>query len=155
MTSDQFYLAQVNVGRILGEDMDDAVMKEFRDNLDPINALAEASPGFVWRLKDDTTNSATEYQPYQDDARILINLSVWTNVDDLKQFVYKSAHTDFVKRRKEWFEPFRKRYTTMWWIPRDGPMPTPADAVAKLAILQEKGPTQEAFTFQKPFPASK
>ena len=127
-------------------------MKEFKDNLDPINALAESSPGFVWRLKDEENNSATEIQPYEDDPQILINLSVWTGVDELKEFVYKSAHTAFVKRRKEWFEPFGKRYTTMWWIRKDGPMPTPSDAVAKLAILQEKGPTVDAFTFQKPFP---
>lgn len=152
-----YHLAQVNVARIKGDSMEDPVMKEFKDNLDFINRLAESSPGFVWRLQDDdddettTNNGATSIRPYPDDARILINLSLWKNLDSLKEFAYKSPHRDFVKRRGEWFEPFGKRYLALWWVPRDV-RPTPADAVAKLEYLEQHGPTAEAFTFQKHFP---
>ena len=88
----------VNIGRILAP-MDSEVMAEFAGNLDKINALADVAPGFIWRLKDDA-NNATSIQVY-DDNRIIVNMSVWSTIDDLYQYVYKTVHTDFLKRRRE------------------------------------------------------
>src|SRR6516225_4451666 len=104
----EYHLAQVNIGRILGP-MDGPVMAEFAAGLDRINALAEASEGFVWRLKDDSNNATSI--TVTEDRFLLINLSVWRTVDDLFAYVYQSAHTDYVRRRAEWFERMREHYT--------------------------------------------
>lgn len=98
---ENFQLAQINVARMKGASIDDPVMKEFVDNLDKINSLAESSKGFVWRLKDET-NNATHLNPYSDE-QVIINISVWETIEDLESFVYRSFHTDFLRRRKEWF----------------------------------------------------
>jgi hypothetical protein len=97
-----FYLAQVNVGMAKGA-MDSEVMKVFSDNLAPINTIAEASEGFVWRLKDEGGN-ATDIV-FSDNPNELVNMSVWQSVDALKHFMFKTHHIDFLKRKKEWFEP--------------------------------------------------
>ena len=117
-------LAQINIGRARGA-IDTPVMAGFVARLDEINALAEASPGFVWRLKTDEGN-ATALQPY-DDERILINMSVWTSPEHLKQFVYRSAHSEVMRQRKAWFERFHDAYQALWWIPH-GHIPTIAEA---------------------------
>ena len=142
-----YHIAQVNIGRILGA-MDSPVMKEFKDNLDPINALAEASPGFVWRLKGDN-NNATEIHVYED-PYLLVNMSVWENVDSLFQYVYTSAHTPYIKRRKEWFEKLTVPMMTLWWVPA-GYEPTPHEAKARLEYLDLHGATPHAFTFKQRF----
>src|SRR5687767_2821159 len=95
------HLAQINIGKILGP-IDSPVMAEFVANLDPINELAEKSEGFIWRLKDES-NNATTIKVYDDDF-IIVNMSVWRNIDSLFQFVYKSKHIDYFMRRSEWFE---------------------------------------------------
>lgn len=142
-----YHIAQINIGRVLGE-MDSPVMAEFRDNLDRINALAEASPGFVWRLKGDN-NNATAIHVY-DDPYLLINMSVWETVDALFSYVYTSAHTPYIRRRREWFEKLSIPMMALWWIPA-GHMPTPAEAKAKLEYLEQHGATPEAFTFKQRF----
>jgi hypothetical protein len=142
-----YHLAQINIGRILGA-MDNPIMKEFKDNLDPINALAETSPGFVWRLKGDN-NNATEIHVY-DDPFLLINMSVWEDVDSLFSYVYKSAHTPYVSRRKEWFEKLTIPMMALWWIPA-GHAPTPAEAKARLEHLDRHGATPHAFSFKQRF----
>ena len=109
-----FHLAQVNVGRILAP-LDSPVMAGFVDNLDKINMLAETSPGFIWRLKDDA-NNATSIRMYDDD-RIIMNMSVWETPDHLYQYVYKSMHGEFLKRRREWFEKMGEMYYVMWYVP--------------------------------------
>ena len=116
-----FQLAEINVARIKGVNINDPIMKEFVDNLDRVNNLAENSEGFVWRLKDES-NNATNLNPYNDE-QVIINISVWQSVEDLEYYVYKTFHTDFLKRRREWFQTYGKVSTAMWWIPQ-GEFPT-------------------------------
>jgi hypothetical protein len=145
-----YQLAQINVTRMKGIDINDPVMKEFAENLDPVNAAAEASEGFVWRLKDDS-NNATGLNPYNDE-QVIINLSVWESMEALEKFMYKTSHAEFLRRRKEWFGRFGKAHTAMWWIPA-GQYPTVQEAVDKLDYLQKNGATEEAFDFRNKFPA--
>lgn len=132
-----------------GVNIDDPIMKEFVDNLDRVNALAEQSEGFIWRLKDEN-NNATSLNPFNDE-QIIINISVWKDIESLEQFTFKTFHTDFVKRRKEWFQTFGKAYFAMWWI-EEGAFPSVEKAVQKLEYLQEHGPGQEVFNFRTKFP---
>jgi hypothetical protein len=142
------HIAQINVGRLL-HPIDDPRIAEFKSNLDPVNALAEASPGFVWRLKDDSGN-ATQILAFEDPT-ILLNMSVWQSVETLYDFAYRTMHRRFVQRRKEWFELFGATYLALWWI-EEGHVPTPAEARARLAHLERFGPTAFAFNFRKLFP---
>jgi hypothetical protein len=144
-----YQLAQINIARMKGVDINDPIMKEFVENLDKVNALAESSEGFVWRLKDET-NNATSLNPYNDE-QVIINVSVWESIEALEHFVYKTFHTDFLKRKKEWFQTFGKAYTTMWWIP-SGQFPTVQQAVNKLDYLQKNGASEIVFDFRKKFP---
>lgn len=145
----EWHLAQINIGRIKGVTINDPVMAEFVDNLDRINQLAEGSKGFVWRLKEEN-NNATHFNPYGDE-QVLINMSVWTDIESLEQYVYRTAHTDYLRRRKEWFHQFGKMYMAMWWIPA-GHIPTIAEAVAKLEQLQQEGASAQVFDFKRRFP---
>ena len=135
------------MGRILGP-MDSAVMAEFKANLDPINALAEASEGFVWRLKDESNNATSI--PVTEDRFLLVNLSVWQTIDDLFAFTYKSAHTEYVRRRAEWFERMKEIFHCCWYVPV-GHEPTVAEAMERIAYIREHGPTPYAFTFKQRF----
>jgi hypothetical protein len=143
-----FHLAQINIGRIVAP-TDSPVLKDFMDNLDRINALAEAQAGFVWRLVGDG-NDATDIQAF-DDPMMLLNLSVWEAPEQLAAFVYRTAHRDVMRRRREWFQPM-ETYMALWWIPA-GHRPTPAEGIARIDLLAQMGPTPEAFTFRQPFPA--
>src|SRR5919198_2764622 len=96
-----FHLAQVNIGRLRAP-LDDPSMLGFVSQLDPINAIADRSPGFVWRLQTDE-GTATAVRPFEDE-RLLINMSVWESLEALADFVYRSAHTPVMRRRREWFE---------------------------------------------------
>ncbi|MBO9203077.1 MULTISPECIES: DUF3291 domain-containing protein [Niastella] len=143
----KYHLAQLNIGKILGP-IDSSVMAEFVANLDPINSLAEKSTGFAWRLKDDN-NNATSIKVYDDDF-IIVNMSVWENIDALFQFVYQSQHTEFVKRRKEWFEKMPEMYMALWYVPAEH-APTVQEAVERLNYLRKHGETPYAFSFRKRF----
>ncbi|MBL0740774.1 DUF3291 domain-containing protein [Chryseolinea lacunae] len=143
------HLAQINIGRIKGIDMNDPIMASFVAQLDEVNALAEGSPGFVWRLKDEY-NNATAFNPYGDD-RIIINMSVWENMEALQQYVYKGRHVEVMRERRTWFENFGKPFMAFWYVPI-GHQPTVAEAVERLAHLQEHGPTAHAFDFKSRFP---
>jgi hypothetical protein len=143
-----FHLAQVNIGRLRAP-IDDPIMEGFRTQLDPINALADRSPGFVWRLQTEDGN-ATAVRPYADDDRMAINLSVWESLAALQQFVYRTAHSRTLGDRRQWFEPIDGPILALWWIPA-GHIPTVAEAVERLRILKERGPSPEAFTFRRPF----
>jgi hypothetical protein len=147
VTNTGFQLAQVNIGRARGE-MTEPVMAEFVANLPEINALAERSPGFVWRLQTED-GDATAVRPYED-LRILINLSVWADLLALRAYVYRSAHAAVMRRRREWFERFDRVYVALWWVPA-GHRPAVAEAVARLAHLEQHGPTAFAFSFAQPF----
>jgi hypothetical protein len=144
----RYHLAQLNVG-IATAPLDSPVMADFVANLDRINALAESSPGFVWRLKTDDGN-ATSLRPIDD--RTLVNMSVWTDAPSLSDFVFRTAHVEIMRRRREWFERMPHAYLVLWWVPA-GHMPSMDEAVARLAHLREHGPTPHAFNFRSVFPA--
>jgi hypothetical protein len=141
------HIAQVNIGRMKGA-LEDPVMADFVARLDEINALADRSPGFVWRLQTDSGN-ATYLRPYDDD-RILFNMSVWESVEQLKRYVYYTAHVEVLKRRHDWFERFSGAYTALWWVPQ-GHRPSVDEAKQRLAHLDAHGPTAFAFTFKHAF----
>jgi hypothetical protein len=147
MQTPGFHLAQVNIGRARGS-MDDPVMAAFVAKLPEINALAEGSPGFVWRLQTDE-GDATALRPYPDD-RIIINLSVWTDLASLREFVFRGPHLAVMRRRREWFERFERVYVALWWVPV-GHAPTVEEAVARLAHLEAHGSTPFAFTVAQAF----
>ncbi|GGB18082.1 DUF3291 domain-containing protein [Puia dinghuensis] len=142
-----YYLAQVNIGRILGP-MDSPVMAEFAANLDRINALAEGSEGFVWRLKDES-NNATSIK-VSDDPFIILNMSVWRSIDDLFAFTYRSDHTAYVRRRGEWFERMKEHFLAFWYVPV-GHVPTVEEAWERIDHIRTHGPTPYAFDFKKRF----
>ena len=145
-----FHLAELNIGRIVGDTPDDPRLAEFMAALDEINALAEASPGFVWRLQDDSGN-ATSITAF-DDPRMLINMSVWESAETLAAFTYKSGHAGFLARRKAWFEPPDGPDLVLWWMPA-GHIPSIEEAKERLDQLTAEGPGPEAFTFKDRFPA--
>jgi len=139
------HIAEINVGRLLYA-VDDPRVAEFIDNLDAINALAETSPGFLWRLTDEGSNNATSISAYEDPT-ILVNMSVWETPEALHNYVYKTMHRRFLQRRKEWFQLFGAQYVALWWV-ADGHKPTVNEGQRRLAHLQKFGPTAYAFTFR-------
>lgn len=149
MTEPALQLAQVNIGRARGE-MTEPVMAGFVARLEEINALADASPGFVWRLQTED-GDATAVRPYAD-LRILINLSVWTDLAALRAYVYRSPHAAVMRGRREWFERLDRVFVALWWVPA-GHRPTVTEAVERLAHLERHGPTPYSFTFAEPFEA--
>lgn len=144
----RYHLAQLNIAK-MKHPLEAPEMADFVANLDAINALADGSPGFVWRLQTEE-GDATAIRTFGPDT--LVNMSVWTDVESLHDYVYRSAHAAIMSRRKEWFERTREAYTVLWWMPR-GSIPTVDEAKEKLGRLRSVGPTPEAFTFKKVFPA--
>ena len=144
----KYNLAQVNIGRMRAA-LEDPIMAGFVARLEEINALADRSLGFVWRLQTEAGN-ATYLRPYDDD-RILFNFSIWESVDALREYVYKSAHAQLLKQRREWFEQFQGASLAMWWVPR-GYIPGIDEAKKRLAHLEARGPSQFAFNFKNVFP---
>jgi hypothetical protein len=140
----EYQTAQVSIGQMKGQ-LDEPVMAGFVARLDEINALADSSPGFVWRLQSSDGN-ATYLRPYDDD-RILFNLSVWETVEALRYYVFKTAHAEMLRQRQAWFERFAGVYTALWWVPA-GHIPSIDEAKKRLAHLEAHGPTQFAFTFK-------
>ena len=138
------HLAQLNVGRIRYP-TDDPRLAEFMAALDAINALAERSPGFVWRLKSDSGN-ATDIKVTAD-PMFLINMSVWKTAEELEHFVWRTVHRRFYRRKGSWFAPMSTPHFVMWWIGIDH-IPTPEEALARLAHLTEKGPSDHAFGWE-------
>ena len=144
----KYQLAQLNIGRMLAP-LGSEVMKDFVSNLDAINALAENSPGFVWRYTSEG-NDATSTRIFGDDY-LIINMSVWNDMDALSDYVYRSAHVEFFKRKKEWFQKLDAMHMVMWYVPA-GKMPTVEEALERLVYLREHQATPYAFTFKKAFP---
>jgi len=142
-----YNIAQVNIGRIRAE-LDDPMMVGFVNRLDEINALADASPGFVRRLIVNEGN-ATYLRPF-DDPWMLLNMSVWDSVEHLRQFVFQTAHRELLRQRHAWFEKLSDVYATLWWVPF-GHIPSVDEAKQRLLHLEKNGPTQFAFTFQRMF----
>jgi len=144
-----WHLAQINVARLLAPRGDERVAPFF-DALDRINALAEASAGFVWRLQSDGGN-ATDIHATSD-SLLLVNMSVWLDPESLFNFVYRSAHTPEMARRREYFGRFEGAYQALWWVP-SGHEPSVDEGLSRLWRLDRYGPTREAFTFKVQFPA--
>lgn len=145
-----YQLAQVNIGRFRAP-IESDVMEGFRTQLDPINALADQAPGFVWRLQTEDGN-ATAIRPYAGDDLMAINMSVWESLESLQSFVYKTSHVETLRARKQWFEQIEGPILALWWVPA-GHIPSVAEAQERLAYLKEHGPTPQAFTFRTPFSA--
>ena len=144
----KYQLAQVNIARMKAA-LDSPVMEGFVSRLAEINALADRSDGFVWRLQTES-GDATYLRPYDDD-RILFNLSVWENVEALKGYVYRTAHAELIKGRRSWFEQFDRAFLALWWVPA-GHVPPIEEAKERLAHLDAHGPSPSAFTFKTLFP---
>jgi hypothetical protein len=147
MSDPRFHLAQINVGRLLAP-LDDARIAGFVAGLDPINRLAEASPGYVWRLQSEAGN-ATDILLTDDDL-FIVNLTVWESIETLRDFTYSTAHTEILRQRRAWFERHLEAHFAMWWI-EAGTLPSPTDGLERVALLRRLGPTPEAFTFRTPF----
>lgn len=147
--SPDWRLAQVNIARMVAP-LDSPVMAGFVAKIDELNALADGSPGFVWRFQNDSGN-ATYLRPYADE-RIIFNLSVWQDPAALKAYVYRTGHADLVRQRQQWFEHSAEASLALWWIP-NGQLPTVDEAKARLEHLRAHGATPHAFTFRQSFPA--
>jgi hypothetical protein len=141
------HLAQLNVARLQAP-MDDPRIDGFRLNLARINALAENSPGYVWRLQDEH-GDATGIKPFGDELEI-INLTVWETIDSLADFTYRSGHVEQLRRRRDFFEAPTTPALCLWWIP-DHTVPTVDEAIERLTHFRTNGPTPRAFTFRRRF----
>jgi uncharacterized protein DUF3291 len=142
-----FHLAQINIARLLAP-IDDPLLAEFVAQLAPVNALADQSPGFVWRLQTES-GDATSIKVYDDDM-IIVNLTVWEDVESLREFAYKSAHAGVMRDRKRWFEKFDGPYMALWWVPA-GHVPNTQEARERLEHLREHGDSEYVFSFQHLF----
>ncbi len=146
-------LAQVNIG-VPHEPIGSVRLQPFVDLLDEVNALADRSPGFRWRLQTEDGN-ATAVKGFAGDddgtGRLIINMSVWASFEDLAAFVYEGRHLVVMRRRREWFERMATSYMALWWVP-DGHRPTVAEAEDRLAALRAEGPSPYAFSFREHFP---
>jgi len=148
-TIDRYHLAQVNVALAKAE-MESAVMQGFVSRLEEINTLADSSPGFVWRLQDESGDAT--YILVFDEPLLLVNMSVWESLEALKNYVYQSLHVEVLRNRSAWFDAMKETHLALWWIPA-GHIPTTVEAKKKLEHIRQHGPTAEAFTFGKPYPA--
>jgi hypothetical protein len=143
-----YHLAQINIARAVA-DLDSPLMANFVSRLDEINALAERSRGFVWRLQSEG-GDATAIRVF-DDPRIYINMSVWETPDDLKSFVYRSAHVELIRDREAWFSRLSEQHQAAWWV-LAGHRPSAEEGRDRLLQLREHGPSASVFTLARPFP---
>jgi hypothetical protein len=145
----RFHLAQFNVAT-LRYPLEDPRMADFVALLDPMNALADGTPGFVWRLVEDGQADATGMRPAGDD--VIVNFSVWESQEALWDFVYRSAHLEPLRRRREWFERHAEMHSVLWWVPA-GYVPTVEEGLERLGLLRSQGPSPRAFTFSSSYTA--
>ncbi|WP_299834052.1 DUF3291 domain-containing protein [uncultured Tenacibaculum sp.] len=138
------HLAQYNIIR-LKDELDSPIIKEFKDFLAPVNLLAEESEGFIWRLKDESGESATDLETPYEDKLIFINMSVWENYETLRNYSYKTVHSYFLKSRKKWSNEIEGHKAVLWYIDQDH-IPTVAEAKEKLDLLNKNGSTPDAFS---------
>jgi len=148
--SGSHHLAQLNVARLRAP-IDSPLLADFVAALDPVNELADASPGFVWRLQDES-GAATGVR-IADDELLIVNLTVWESLDALAAFTYRSDHVGVMRRKRTWFEPMAEAHLVLWWVPA-GHRPDVAEAQDRLDELRRNGPGPSAFTFRAPFDAS-
>ncbi len=142
------HLAQLNIAK-MKYSIESADMADFVDNLENINVLADSSPGFVWRLQTEE-GDATSIDFF--DSDVLVNMSIWADIESLHSYVYKTAHAKIMSRRKEWFHRVEEVYTVLWWV-AEGHIPTLVEAREKLEQLKSAGPGPLAFSFKQAYPA--
>ena len=140
-------LAQLNIA-LAKYALDAPEIKDFVDNLDLVNGIAESSEGFVWRLKDES-GDATNIKAF-DDPNMIVNMSVWDSVDSLKNFMFRTHHRDFMRRKNEWFHRLAEDTYVLWWV-EDDHIPSLDEAIERLDHLREVGDTPCAFTFKTNF----
>ncbi len=133
------HLAELNIGKFRYPTTDPR-MAGFMDNLDRVNALAERTPGFVWRLKGDN-NNATDLRVGDDYA---VNMSVWETPEALENYVFKTVHVQFYKNRADWFDLMEKPHMVFWWVP-EGHQPSLQEAMDRLEMFEKNGATEQAF----------
>ena len=143
------HIAQMNIGRMKGP-LDSSVMADFKLLLDAVNALADASPGFVWRLKTEDGDT-TAIRAFDDDL-VIVNMSVWAGLEALRAYTYHSSHIYVLKRRRDWFDRMGEASNVLWWV-QVGHLPTVAEGKARLEHLRQHGDTAHAFSFARPFPS--
>ncbi|GIF63256.1 hypothetical protein Ais01nite_12910 [Asanoa ishikariensis] len=142
------HLAELNIAR-LRSPIDSPALADFVALLPEVNGLAERTPGYVWRLRDDS-GDATALRPFA--ADVIVNLTVWESVESLRAFLYRSAHLEPMRRRRDWFVPLGDHHLVLWWIPADT-LPTIDEAGKRLDLLRRNGPSPEAFTLRDLHPA--
>lgn len=147
------HLAQLNVA-VPRFPLDHPEMAGFMEALDAVNAAADASAGFVWRLVGEGSNNATDLRAPVDGVPQMINLSVWEDREALWGYVYRSAHLDFLRRRGEWFERPPGAHLVLWWVPA-GTIPAVDDGLVRLERLRREGPSADAFTFRELSPTGR
>lgn len=144
-----YHVAQYNIAKMRAP-LDDPIMASFVARIDELNHLADRTPGFVWRLRDESDNS-TALRLYEDEL-IVINMSVWDDIDALHAFAYRSDHGPAYAARHDWFAPIEGHTLVLWWVPA-GHEPPPQEGKDRLELLRRCGPTPEAFTLKVRFPA--
>lgn len=142
MIPSPYHLAQLNIAGLKCP-IDSPQLEESVSNIERINQMAETHPGFVWRMTDDSSELF-------DPLTYVVNLYVWESIEALKEFTYKTGHANIIRKRKKWFENLKSNYIVMWWIPEKH-IPTVGEAKERLELLDQKGPTKEAFTFRELF----
>lgn len=142
-----YHLAQINIAQGIA-DIDDPLMKDFIDQIDYINRLAESAEGFIWRLQTDG-GDATGISAF-DDPKVILNMSVWDSLESLKEYVYTGDHVEVFKQKKKWFVKMDSPSIALWWIPA-GTIPSIQDGKDALDYLEKHGPSEKYFIFSKPF----
>jgi hypothetical protein len=145
----EYHLAQINVAQAI-DNIDSVVMQGFKNQIDEINAIADTAEGFVWRLQGDE-GSSTTIRAF-DDPLLLVNMSVWRDLDSLKNYVYKSVHVDLIRDRDAWFHKMKDMHQALWWVPANR-IPSLEEGKEKLQHIQKHGVSEVAFSFAKPFDA--
>ncbi|WP_420582428.1 DUF3291 domain-containing protein [Reichenbachiella sp.] len=151
MKQTTYNLAQLNITK-LKADLDDPIMKEFKDFLAPVNQLAEESSGFVWRLKDETGETAINAETPFEDPMVFVNMSVWKDNEALKAYTYNTVHSYFLKNRKKWSDKMDSHQVVLWWV-EQGHIPTLDEAKRKLDQLEKQGSTPSAFGLHEVYQA--
>jgi len=141
-----FHLAQLNIAAAKADPTSN-LMRGFYERIDEINKLAENTSGFVWRYEDTEANAA---QHIFNNSSLIINMSVWKDLDTLRYFVYQTSHKELIKGRQDWFHKMTETHQVLWWI-KAGHTPHLKEAKQKLDLIREHGPTSDAFTFARPF----
>jgi len=143
----KYQLAQLNIAKFRLP-QEDPVNAGFVNNLDRVNAVAESQPGFVWRFTG-LNNDALDVQAFGD-PNIIVNMSVWEDIQSLVNFTYRNRdHKEIMRRRKEWFERI-EFHMVLWWIEEDR-KPSIEEGKIRLELLRQNGPSYSAFTFKRPY----